>query len=249
MRILIANPNTSERMTELMVHEGQRASRPDTEVAGVPAAFGVPYIATRSETVIAGYALLETLARHHADYDAVIVGAFCHAFVPAAKELLPIPVVGLVEAGLRAAQLLGRRISIVGIGAPGRGMNDELLAELDVRTDVASIRILDLSGTALAGDQQRADAEVVRLCEAAVAEDHADVVVLGGAAFSGMGERISREVSVPIVSPVTFAVSFAETFVRAGWRKPRAGTYSPPDVKTTTGIGPELAAFFAGDRR
>lgn len=248
MRILIANPNMSQRMTELMVREAKHRCRPDTEVTGVSAEFGVPYIATRSETVIAGYALLETLARLHAGYDAVVIGAFCPGIVPAAKELLPIPVIGLAEAGMRAAQLLGRRISLVGIGAPGRGMNEEIVSELDMRSNLASIRILELSGTALAGDQQRADAAVVSLCMAAVTEDHADVVVLGGAAFSGMAERIAAEVAVPVVSPVTFAIGFAELAVLSGWRKPGAGTFSPPDVKATTGIGAELAAFFAPDR-
>ena len=70
---------------------------------------------------IAGYALLDTVARRHNGYDAVIVGAFCHAFVPATKELMPVPVVGIAEASMRAAQILGRRIAIIGLGAPDRG--------------------------------------------------------------------------------------------------------------------------------
>ena len=117
MKILIANPNTSTDMLALMLEEAHRGCRPGTEVAGIAADFGVPYIASHSEMAIAGHALLDSLARHHEGHDAVVVGAFCHAFVAAAKELMPVPVIGLAEAGVRAAQIHGRRICIIGLGA------------------------------------------------------------------------------------------------------------------------------------
>lgn len=246
MRVLIANPNTSRTMLDLMVEEGRRNCRPGTEIDGIAADFGVSYIATHSEMTIAGYALLDSLARHHQGYDAIVVGAFAHPLVAGAKELMPIPVVGLAEAGMRAAQLLGRRISILGIGSPGRGTNQEGIVALGMDKEVVSIRVLPLSGTELAADQERADVEVIKLGNAAVNEDHADVLVLGGAAFTGMAERIAGRLPVPVVSPLHYAIGMAELIVRSGWRKPSDGTYSPPGEKHTEGLTPELAAFFSG---
>ena len=190
MKILIANPNTSGAMTAMMVDEARSHCRPDTEVDGIPADFGVPYIATRSEMAIAGYALLDTLARRQRGYDAVIVGAFCHAFVPATKELMPVPVIGIAEAAMRAAQILGRRIAIIGLGTPDRGANEDIVADLGMREQIASIRRLPLSGTQLTEDQTAADEMVIQQGMQAVEENHADVLVLGGAAITEL-EKLS----------------------------------------------------------
>lgn len=245
MRILIANPNMTGAMTDLMVAEARRTCRPGCEIVGLSADFGVSYIATRSELAIAGHALLDSLARHHKGCDAVVVGAFCHGLVAAAKELMPIPVIGIAEAALRAAQLLGRRIAIIGIGARDRGANEEIISDLGMTADVVAVRRLALSGTELANHQARADDAVVRQGALAVDEDNADVLVLGGAAFSGMAERIAARLPVPVVSPVPYAVGLAELAVISHWRKPSAGTYSAPGAKPTLGLGDDLAAFFA----
>jgi Asp/Glu/hydantoin racemase len=245
LRILIANPNTTRTMTDLMVAEARDTASPGTAIEGVTAEFGVPYIATRSEMAIAGHALLDLLARRHAGFDAIVVGAFCQPLVAPAKELMPVPVLGLTEAAMRAAQLLGRRIGVIGMGAADRDTHGDIVREFGLEAHMVGLRILPLSGTELAADQAAADAAVAALGERAVAEDDADVLVLGGAAFSGMARRIAARLPVPVVSPVSHAVGFAETIVRAGWRKPSIGTYAAVGAKSTQGVSAQLAAFFA----
>jgi Asp/Glu/hydantoin racemase len=244
MKILIANPNTSETMTSLMVEEARRHCRPETEVDGLTTDFGVPYIATRSEMTIAGYALLDNLARHHQGYDAIVVGAFCYGLVPAVKELMPLPVIGIAEAGMRAAQIFGQRIAIIGLGAPDRGGNEAIIAELGMGQHIAGVRCLPLSGTDLAEGQADAEAMVIEQAKKAVDEDRADVLVFGGAAFAGMAERIADRLPVPAISPVAHAVSLAETAIKTGWRKPTKGPSSPPLPKQMKGLGRELSSFF-----
>ncbi len=245
MRILIANPNMTQRMTDLMVAEARRFCRPNTEITGISAEFGVSYIATRSEMAIAGHALLDCLAKHHHDHDAVIIGAFCHSFVDAAKELIPKPVIGIAEAGMRAAQFFGKRISLIGIGDTNRCANEEIIESLHMERDVSSVRLLNLSGTDLADAQEEADAAVVALCREAVTADHCDVVVLGAAALAEMAGRIAGDVPVPVISPIPYAVAIAEQAVLSGWRVPAAGTYMPPGQKQTKGISDELSDFFS----
>jgi Asp/Glu/hydantoin racemase len=244
MRILIANPNVTQRMTDLMVAEARRHCRADTVITGVSAEFGVSYIANRSEMAIAGHALLDILARHHGDHDAVVIGAFCHSFVDAAKELVPKPVVGLAEAGMRAAQFFGKRISLISVGDRNRCANEEMVEDLNMTREVVSIRLLNLSGTDLANDQEKADDAVIATCRAAVEEDNADVVVLAGAAFAEMAGRIAGEVPVPVITPVPYAVAIAEQAVLTGWRVPTAGSYAQPGRKETKGLGEALSGYF-----
>lgn len=48
LEILLANLNTSETMTSLMFDEARRHCRPETEIEGLTADFGVPYFAMHS---------------------------------------------------------------------------------------------------------------------------------------------------------------------------------------------------------
>ena len=113
MKILLINPNTTEALTELLSEAARSVLPPDTTLDSVTAAVGVPYISTRTEAIVGGMSVLEILSERHADYDAAIVAAFGDPGIGAARELFDIPVVGLAEAGMLTACMLGGRFSIV----------------------------------------------------------------------------------------------------------------------------------------
>lgn len=247
MRLLIANPNTSAAMTALMLAEARAFARPGTTVAGLTAPRGVPYIATRAETALASAALLDALAAAHTEADAVIVGAFCPGLAPPARELLPLPVIGLAETGLRSALHFGKRVGILGVGSRERGMNEEIVRECGMTADVVSIQRLPLTGTEIAAHPEAIDDRLVAAGERVIAEDAADVLVLGGAALAGTQRRIARRLPVPVIPPLAFAVGLAETAIAMGWQKPTAGTFARGDYGPLEGASAPLTALFAGD--
>ena len=51
MKILVANPNTSAGVTDLLVAAGRLVASPGTELIPMTARHGVPYIATRAEAL------------------------------------------------------------------------------------------------------------------------------------------------------------------------------------------------------
>ncbi len=113
LRILLANPNTSQAVTDRIAAVAHAAVSPGTVVTAVTAASGVPYIATRAEAVIGARAVLELFADHAGAADAAVVAAFGDPGLGAARELLAIPVVGMAEAAMLTACMLGRRFAIV----------------------------------------------------------------------------------------------------------------------------------------
>ncbi len=84
-----------------------------TEVVAVTAPYGVPYIATRAEAVIGGRVALEVLAEHAPGCDVAVIAAFADPGLGGARELLPMPVIGMAEAAMLTSCMLGRRFSIV----------------------------------------------------------------------------------------------------------------------------------------
>src|SRR4051794_8660054 len=115
MKLLVVNPNITESVSQLIASEARRAASPGTEITMLTAPFGVAYIETRLEAVIGAYASLVVIAEHVKDHDAVIVAAFGDPGVPGIREGLDVPVVGLTEASLASAALLGARFSIIAI--------------------------------------------------------------------------------------------------------------------------------------
>src|SRR5580692_11421352 len=113
MRILVLNPNTSESITARLASAAKKAAAPETVIVPLTAPRGVPYIATRAEAQIGGAIALEMLAEHHRDFDAAIIAAFGDPGLFGARELFDIPIVGMAEASMLTACMLGRRFAIV----------------------------------------------------------------------------------------------------------------------------------------
>ena len=113
MRILLLNPNTTQAVTDLLLAAGRPAAAAGTELIPLTAPRGVPYIATRAEAQIGGAVALEMLAEHHRGVDGAIIAAFGDPGLMGARELFDIPVVGMAEAAMLTACMLGRRFSIV----------------------------------------------------------------------------------------------------------------------------------------
>ena len=59
-----------------MPAKANRSASTNVEVDAITAKFGAQYIEARTEAVIAGHALLDLLAKHADDYDAVVWSEF-----------------------------------------------------------------------------------------------------------------------------------------------------------------------------
>ena len=244
MRILLINPNTSPGITALLDAAARPALAAGTELVCTTATRGVPYIASRSEAALAAVSVLETLAAHHAGFDAAVVAAFGDPGLGAARELFPIPVVGLAEAGMLTACMLGARFGIVTFSRSLEAWYRECVAWHGLEGRCAGIFALRSGFTAIdtVGTEQ-ADA-LVSLAATAVAAG-SDVVVLAGAPLSGLAALVRPRIEVPVVDCAVAAVKQAEALVALNPAEPRAGSFKRPGPKPATGVEATLAAWIA----
>jgi allantoin racemase len=113
MRILIVNANTSALVTEKLEAEARTVASPGTEIVAVTGTFGARVIASRAENAIAEHSAIALVSQYAGDCDAVVIGVSYDTGLRGARELLPIPVVGMTEAGLLTACMLGGRIGMI----------------------------------------------------------------------------------------------------------------------------------------
>jgi len=243
MRLLLLNPNTSAAVTERLAASARAAAAAGTQIVPLTAPRGVPFIASRAEAQIAGAVALEMLAEHHGRYDAAIIAAFADPGLLGARELFDVPIVGLAEAAMLTACMLGRRFSIVTI-AMGPWFR-ECVDMHGLGGRCASIRMLDEPFASLASVQEEKEEELVALANRAVSEDEADVVILAGAPLAGLAARVRQRIPVPLVEQTIAAVRQAETLIALSPIKATRGTFRRPPAKSSTGLASSLATRIA----
>jgi Asp/Glu/hydantoin racemase len=241
VKILLLNPNTSADVTDLLFAAGARAATPGTELIPCTAARGVPYIATRAEAQIGGAIALEMLAEAHRSVDAAVIAAFGDPGLLGARELFDIPVIGMAEAAMLTACMLGRRFAIVTFATALGPWYEDCVALHGLEGRCAGVRTLDGGFRSIAEVQAEKENLLVELANRAVAEDAADVVILSGAPLAGLAGKVQERIPVPLVDPVAAAVRQAETLVALAPRKASAGTFRRPGPKSTTGLHDALA--------
>jgi allantoin racemase len=210
MKVLLVNPNTSQAVTDRIMVTARSVASADTELLGVTATSGAAYIATRAEAVIGARAALELLAEHYSGYDAAVIAAFGDPGLGGARELLPIPVVGLAGAALHTACMLGQRFAIVSFASALGPWYRECVEFHGLEGRLAAVRLLDSAFRDITTVQEEKEDLIVELCCATAKEDGADVAILAGAPLAGLAARVARRVPIPLVDCVAAAVRQAE---------------------------------------
>ncbi len=235
-KLLVLNPNISQSVTDLIAGEARQSARPDTELTLRTAPFGVAYIESRFEAMLGAHAVAEMAAEAWAGHDAVVVAAFGDPGVLALREMLPVPVIGLTDAALSTASLLGQRISIIAISQRIQAWYREVVHGYGFGGRLASIRALDrpLSGIDTI-QQEHADA-LVQLAESAVRTDGADVLILAGAPLAGLARAVAHRLPVPAVDGVSCAVRQAEILASMRPARPLLGSFAALPFKSNRGL-------------
>jgi len=245
-RLLVINPNISGSVTALIEAEARRSAAPGTEFTVLTAHFGVAYIETRFEALIGAYATAQLAAEHHLGHDAVIVAAFGDPGLGGLREVLPVPVLGLTESALASACLLGHRFSIIAISQRIQAWYREVVEANGLVGRLASIRALDRPLASIGTVQDEHTATLLALCERAVSEDGAEVIVLAGAPLAGLARTLHGRLPVPVVDGVSSAVRHAESLVALAPAKAVRGSFARPPVKPNSGLPDGIARLLAG---
>jgi allantoin racemase len=244
MRLLLVNPNTTPAVTAACAEVARKVAAPGTEIVPLTGEFGAKIINSRAENAIAQHALLTLLAKNAGGADAILLAVSYDTALAAARELLGIPVVGMTEAAMVSAMLLGGRFGLVVFGTPG--IYRELVRERGFDARLAGIASVETAATEAFSRPQAVAERVVAAAKKLVEADGAEAVVLCGAAMAGMAETLKAEVPVPLLDGIAAGVPLCEMLVRLGTLAPRRGSLATPSGRETVGLDPALAALLRG---
>lgn len=245
MRILLLNPNTTDAVTSLMVDTGRAVAAPGAELVGMTAAKGFPYISNRAEAQIGGAAVLEMLTEVHADFDGAIIAAYGDPGLFGAREMFDIPIVGVSEAAMLTACMLGARFVVVTFATALCGWYQDCVDMHGLARRCAGVVALDCAFSSIEDVQENNFESLVTLANRAIVERGADVMIFAGAPLSGLAAKARSRIPAPIIDPVAAAVKQVEALISLGPRKAAIGSFQRPAAKSSIGLSAPLAAYMA----
>ena len=238
MRILLLNPNTTAAVTERMAEAARAVAAPGTVILPATARFGARIIGSRVEAAVAGAAVIEALGREAAGCDAVIVAASVDPGLAAAREMLDVPVLGITEAALYAACMLGGRIGAVVMSAQSAVILREMAEAYGLGSRLAAIRAVPVTPQDFLADPDGVTQAVAAAARDLEAQDGVDAVTLIGAVMAGVPALVQPGVRLPVLEGVSAAVALLEGLVRLGPVAARAGSYvAPPPERLAALLG------------
>lgn len=171
--------------------------------------------------------LLEEVARAEKEgCHAVVVVTVGDVGLWALKQAARIPVVSTAEAGLLCALALGDKFSVLtGLPESVRAIEHGVRAK-GLQDRMASVVPAHVSMSECV-DPERLAKAFLAAARHAVAEDGADVIVLGCGGMPAVARALSGELPVPVVDPADAGVELARSLVSMGLVQSRV-CFPPP---------------------
>lgn len=223
----VLGPGEVARRREVL----RRQAAPGVEVEVRSLAAGPPSIESAYEAALVVPEVVRAAREAEGQgFDAVIIGCFSDPGLEAAREVVAIPVVGPGQSALHLAAQLGGRITIISPLAGALGRVEARLRALGLADRLASVRAVNMPVLDVARERAAVLDRLTEVGQQAVAEDRAEVLVLGcmSMGFLGLAADLGRSLGLPVVNPVAAGLKTAEMVVATGLSHSRAAYPAPP---------------------
>lgn len=226
MHLLVINPNSSHQMTQDIKDAVMQAPGSDVEVDVVSMPDSPEVLESYRDYTKAAASMIAFIESGKADgYNGVLIACFGDPGLAACKELLDVPCIGIAEAAMSRALLLGGRFSILAASSKAAPMMDRLVDEYGMSARSAgtvSLRapIKSFLGqpAALTGFVDQALTHGGLTC---------DVLIFGCAGMTELDAgELERKHGIAIIDPIVCGLSTLISLVVDGARVSRAGLYA-----------------------
>jgi allantoin racemase len=238
VKILVINPNTSEEFNQILEKTAERYALSTTKVKVLSPASGPRSIEGIYDEGLSIQGTLEVFVDHEKEFDAFILACYSDPLaIHAIREITEKPVLGIAEASVHLACLLGHKFSIVTTNDRWGPLLHDAVRKYGVESRCASVRttglrVLDFEDQASGAVERAIEEQATR----AVREDGAEAICLGCAGMSGLDKELQTKLKVPVLDGFVCALKLLEVFDQYGVTHSKINTYTRPLSKELTGL-------------
>lgn len=165
-------------------------------------------------------------------YAAVCVNSMSDSALAALRSRLDIPVMAPAVGSMLLACMLGHRFSVVTMWPRWHSLYEKAAVANGIASRMASVRDIGVRPDAaelLAGKEDAVFPLLERECRAAIAEDGADVIIIGSTTMHASHAYLSERLDVPVINPGVVAIKLTELLVQCGLTHSKRA-YPSPEV-------------------
>lgn len=225
-KALVINPNTSDTMTAEIEATAQRVFQPPWSCIVSSAPAGPESLESWSDYHLASVAILPILDKH-SDVDGIVLACFGDPGLYLLKESCSFPVVGIAEASMSLAMLLGARFGILAGMRRAVELMDSMVRTYGLDTRYAGTVSLEMRVLDFAGDRS-ATLNVLERASGKLRENGAEVLLLGCAGLTIFVEDLQAKVEMPVIDPVEAGCRMLQALCAARLNTSHIGLYSKP---------------------
>ncbi len=221
IRVLIINPNSSQAMTDDVQRVAEEYADGEFHVDTVCTPGAPEFIDYYIDAAQAAPGMLQLVRDNYDKYDAFIVACHCDPNLDLLKEVCDKPVIGIGEASMKMASMLGHSFSVISTGSHSIANKEMLIHKYGLDTSAASVRAPESDVVSY----NSADL-FMSAAKAAIEKDSAEVLVLGCAGMAGIDKAIQKEFNVPVLDGIICALMMAVGMVKAGYTTSKFRQYA-----------------------
>ncbi|QGN56299.1 aspartate/glutamate racemase family protein [Novosphingobium sp. Gsoil 351] len=163
-------------------------------------------------------------------YAGVLIDTVSDSGLRALRSRLSIPVVGPGEAAFATAMMLGKKFTVLTMWPQWFPLYEKTLTEYGWWSRCASLRSIDTRPDVtelLAGKEEVIFAKLKAEAEKAIAQDGADVIVLGSTTMHQSAQYLAANLPVPVLNPGQVAYKQLELLIGLGLSHSKKAFPSP----------------------
>jgi allantoin racemase len=229
MHIRIINPNTTAAFTRRCVAAAQEVAAAGTRITGGTSAFGVDSVECHTDEALAAPGVIDQIRRGEADgVQGYVIACFGDTGLDAAREQARGPVVGMSEAALYAAALIAPVFSIITLPSRTRAFAERVLWHAGLERRSPRVRTIDVPVLDCEDSPEALLEPFLAQSRLAIAEDHAEAIILGCAGLQPLVGPVSAALGIPVIEGVAAAVKQVEGLLSLGLATSKRGRWAAP---------------------
>ena len=201
MKILIINPNSDLEMTKDIQKTADTFVDSDVEVVCKHTAGAPKFIETYEDQINAAPGMIKLVRENENEFDGFIIACHCDPNLDVIKEVTSKPVVGIGEASMKLASMIGHSFSVISMTEQSIPNKEVLIGKYHLQDVLASVRAPTEEHKKLSDEEK-----YYETAKLAIKEDGAEVIVLGCAGMTGMDKRLEKKLDTPVLDGVVCAL-------------------------------------------
>lgn len=201
MKILIINPNSDLEMTGAIQKTAEAFVEKDIQVVCKHTVGAPKFIETYKDQVDAAPGMIKLVKENENNFDGFVIACHCDPNLDVIKEITHKPVIGIGEASMKIASMLGHKFSVISMTEQSIPNKEDLIRKYHLQDTLASVRAPIEEHKNLSEENM-----YLETAKLAINEDWAEVIVLGCAGMTGIDKRLEEKLGIPVLDGVTCAL-------------------------------------------